>query len=84
MNETLIVNGFQAAGVAAGKAAGAKVIAITGTAPREELAPADRIVDSLREIWQLYWQFYWDTLRKPTLGFGPWPQLIYLVSLSLE
>lgn len=38
------------AGVAAGKAAGAKVIAITGTAPREELAQAHLIVDSLREI----------------------------------
>ena len=40
------------AGVAAGKAAGAAVIAITGTAPREKLklAAADHVVDSLREI----------------------------------
>ena len=38
------------AGVAAGKAAGAAVIAITGTATREKLAAADTVVDSLREI----------------------------------
>jgi beta-phosphoglucomutase len=38
------------AGVAAGKAAGCKVIALLGTAPREELAHADKIVESLREI----------------------------------
>lgn len=38
------------AGVAAGKAAGAAVIAITGTADRERLSAANWIVDSLREI----------------------------------
>lgn len=38
------------AGVSAGKAAGCNVVALTGTAPRDELAHADRIVDSLREI----------------------------------
>lgn len=37
-------------GVAAGKAAGCKVIALLGTALREELSHADRIVDSLRTI----------------------------------
>lgn len=39
-----------AVGVAAGKSAGCKVIALTGTASREELAQADRIVDSLRDV----------------------------------
>ncbi|MBN1554889.1 MAG: HAD family phosphatase [Phycisphaerae bacterium] len=38
------------AGVSAGKAAGCKVIALTGTAPREELTHADLVVDSLSEI----------------------------------
>lgn len=37
-------------GIAAGKAAGMAVIAITGTAPQEKLAAADTIVESLREI----------------------------------
>lgn len=37
-------------GVQAAKAAGMKVIAITGTAPREKLTAADAIVDSLREV----------------------------------
>ncbi len=37
-------------GVAAGKAAGCKVIALLGTAPREELAIADKIVASLRDV----------------------------------
>jgi beta-phosphoglucomutase len=38
------------AGVAAGKAAGCAVIALTGTAPPEQLANADLVVDSLREL----------------------------------
>jgi len=38
------------AGVAAGKAAGMAVIAITGTVTRDKLAAADLVVDSLREI----------------------------------
>jgi beta-phosphoglucomutase len=38
------------AGVMAGKAAGCPVIALTGTAPRESLARADLVVDSLREL----------------------------------
>jgi beta-phosphoglucomutase len=38
------------AGVSAGKAAGCKVVALVGTAPREKLGQADWIVDSLREI----------------------------------
>lgn len=38
------------AGVAAGKAAGCAVIALTGTATREQLAGADFVVDSLREL----------------------------------
>lgn len=38
------------AGVAAGKAAGCAVIAITGTATRQELADADLVVESLREL----------------------------------
>jgi beta-phosphoglucomutase len=38
------------AGVAAGKSAGCAVIALTGTASREELAGADLVVDSLREL----------------------------------
>ena len=37
-------------GVEAGKRAGCKVIALTGTAKREELYKADLIVDSLKEI----------------------------------
>ncbi|MBW1689966.1 MAG: HAD family phosphatase [Deltaproteobacteria bacterium] len=37
-------------GVAAGKAAGCAVIAITGTATREHLKDADLVVDSLREL----------------------------------
>ena len=38
------------AGVAAGKAAGMAVIAITGTVTKDRLAAADLIVDSLRQI----------------------------------
>ena len=38
------------AGVKAGKAAGCAVIALTGTAPREQLKEADLVVDSLREL----------------------------------
>jgi len=38
------------AGVAAGKAAGMAVIAITGTVTKDQLAAADLIVDSLRQI----------------------------------
>jgi HAD superfamily hydrolase (TIGR01509 family) len=38
------------AGVKAGKAAGCAVVAITGTAPRQDLCEADLIVDSLREL----------------------------------
>ena len=37
-------------GVAAGKAAGCAVVAVTGTAPRSQLAEADLVVDSLREL----------------------------------
>lgn len=37
-------------GVAAGKAAGCAVIAVTGTAPRDRLGSADLVVDSLREL----------------------------------
>ncbi len=37
-------------GVAAGKAAGCAVIAVTGTAPRSQLKAADLVVDSLREL----------------------------------
>ena len=37
-------------GVAAGKAAGCAVIAVTGTAPRRRLEQADIVVDSLREL----------------------------------
>jgi len=39
------------AGVQAGKAAGMAVVAVTTTRRREELAEADRIVDSLAELW---------------------------------
>ena len=38
------------AGVAAGKAGGMKVIAVTNTRPREELTQADRIIESLAEL----------------------------------
>lgn len=38
------------AGVRAGKGAGCPVIALTGTARREQLSEADLIVDSLREL----------------------------------
>ena len=38
------------AGVKAGKAAGCTVIALTGTANREQLKEADLVVDSLREL----------------------------------
>jgi beta-phosphoglucomutase len=38
------------AGVAAGKAAGCAVIALTGTAARQQLAGADLVVDSLRKL----------------------------------
>lgn len=38
------------AGVKAGKAAGCAVVAITGTASRQDLSEADLIVDSLREL----------------------------------
>ena len=38
------------AGVKAGKAAGCAVVAITGTAARQDLSEADLIVDSLREL----------------------------------
>ena len=37
-------------GVEAGKRAGCKVIALTGTAKRKELYKADLIVDSLKEL----------------------------------
>lgn len=38
------------AGVRAGKGAGCAVVALTGTARREQLFEADLIVDSLREL----------------------------------
>ena len=38
------------AGVQAAKRAGMAVVALTGTATREELAAADLVVDSLREL----------------------------------
>jgi beta-phosphoglucomutase-like phosphatase (HAD superfamily) len=38
------------AGVAAARAAGCAVIALTGTAPRSKLAETDLTVDSLREL----------------------------------
>lgn len=38
------------AGVAAAKSAGCAAVALTGTAPRSNLAQADLIVDSLREL----------------------------------
>ena len=38
------------AGIAAAKAAGMAAIAVTGTAPREQLAAADMIIDSLSQL----------------------------------
>ncbi len=37
-------------GVAAGKAAGCKVVALTGTADAAELSEADRVVDTLKDL----------------------------------